>query len=244
MHVEKHGAKLQDFLVRAGEVFDEIVPFMKKLLPVVAGGGVLDAAHGAVAVLRDVLVGPEPVPGEEHADAEVEKMPFGGEDGGLWQGVVAVTGAFLEARDDGALGVGAVAAVRERGEEERAAEKLREAVLIPAAAVAGPAVERRAAVALVEEIAELVGGEDPRAGGEVAARDDVEAIGIQVAVLIDDLHQVAVEADGLHGGVAFLSHSPGRMGEGEGSIRGCLSRDGGTGGPRRRGFLEKRGCGA
>jgi len=81
-------------------------------------------------------------------------------------------------------------------------------------------VERRAAVALVEEIAELVEGEDPRAGRVAEARDDVEAIGLQVAVLIDDLNQVAVEADGLHGGAVFLSHSPGRMGEGEGSIRG------------------------
>ncbi len=53
---------------------------MKKLLPVVAGGGILDAAHGAVAVLRDVPVGPKPVPGKEHADAEVEKLPFGGEE--------------------------------------------------------------------------------------------------------------------------------------------------------------------
>ncbi len=125
-----------------------------------------------------------------------------------------MTGSFLEARDDGALGVGAVAAVRERGEEERAAEELREAVLIPAAAVAGPAVERRAAVALVEEIAELVEGEDPRARGVVPARDDVEAIGLQVAVLIDDLHQVAVEADGLHGAVAVLSPSFRWRGEG------------------------------
>ncbi len=127
-----------------------------------------------------------------------------------------MTGAFLEARDDGALGVGAIAAVGEGGEEERAAEELREAVLVAAAAVAGTAVERRAAVVAVEEIAELVGGEDPRAGGVMAARDDVEAVGLQVVVLVDDLHQVAVEADGLHGGAAVLSSPACERGEGAG----------------------------
>ena len=73
MHVEKHGAKLQDFLVRAGEVFDEIVLLYEQLSLMVARGGVLDATHRAPTVGGDVFIRAELVAGEQGPDAEIEK---------------------------------------------------------------------------------------------------------------------------------------------------------------------------
>lgn len=55
----------------------------------------------------------------------------------------------------------------------------------------------------------------------MTARDDVEAVGLEVIVLADDLHQVAVEAKGLHGGAAVLLSSVCARGEGTLPWRGA-----------------------
>ncbi len=82
MDVQEHSPLPFDFIVRTGFAFDEVELLDKSLVFVVAAGGQLEAAHGAVAVTGHVFVGPELVAGEQDPDAEVGKIAFFGQQGG------------------------------------------------------------------------------------------------------------------------------------------------------------------
>lgn len=67
---------------------------------------------------------------------------------------------------------------------------------MPAAVVAWPVVERGVTVFGVQEIAELIEGEYPRAHGEVMAYDDVVAIVIEIAAhRLDEPDNAPADAD-------------------------------------------------
>ncbi len=67
---------------------------------------------------------------------------------------------------------------------------------MPAAVVAWPVVERGVTVFRVQEIAELIEGEYPRAHGEVMAYDDVVAVVIEIAAhRFDEPDNAPADAD-------------------------------------------------
>lgn len=141
MHVEEYGAIPRHFLPGAGEILHEVVLLVESGLSMVTRGRVLDAPHGTTALVGDVLVCAEFVPREEGSDAEIVETPAGMQHrriGYLVPSRFLGTGVLGL---DVPLGIDAVAAVGEDGEEMACAEAERLAGRETPAIIAGPVMQ-------------------------------------------------------------------------------------------------------
>lgn len=157
VHVAKLGPEPVDFLIGAREDLHEVVLLAEGERIVIASGGVLDAADGAADETGDVPVGPEFVARQEDPDAVVGEALLRGEDAVAFKLVPAGFGVFAVLFEDGTLRNGDVAAVRGLSEEDALLEEVQELFDVGFSLVAGPTVEGASPVAVVEEIAKLMG---------------------------------------------------------------------------------------
>ncbi len=243
MNVEKDGAHFLDVLPGAGVVLNEVVPLVEEIRFMVARGGELYPPHGALAVIRDVLVGPELVPRQEGTDAEIEEEAARGEDRGIGKLVPAGAATPVVPGEDPPLGIDAVAAVGEGGEEDGALEKAGQAGLEAPAVVAWTAVEGAVAVVGAEDVGELVQAEDAGTEGEAVPGDDVVAVLVEIASLGLDYLDDAL-ADAYHAPCPLVSDAPGEAGarrKGAGTGMTARSSSCFRAPSRRRGLVQREG---
>ena len=118
-------------------------------------GGILDPPHGAARKAGDVTVRPELVAGEKDADTEIVELTPRREDAFVRQLEPHGRAGGILFVEQGLLGAHAVAAVRERHEQDRGAQEARQTAADGPAVVARAAVKRGVAVLRVEYVAEL-----------------------------------------------------------------------------------------